>query len=321
MNDMNPRIAYIDSTRAILIAMVVLGHILNGANPGYDIIPYTLAQEFMDSFHMPAFFILSGMLLNVKKWHNSGFGKYLLHRAYTLLVPYIFFETLAILYKHFVLGAVSIADGLYLMATVRCNVGANWFLPAMFLAAMIYYLYILYPNKAVWSIISVLLLAVLPHLPEGHVWVLLFRGVLGFVFMFAGSLLKEYLTKFTWWKVGAAFLLAAASSAVCFRFSLGSSFYDGTLKGPLLYLISGICGAYFVMGIARVLNCRALSLVGENALTIMGTHQLVLYTIPKSASILWIIGTFALIAAVEAALIFTVNRFCPFLVGKSRKEG
>ncbi len=84
-------------------------------------------------------------------------------------MPYIFFETLAILYKHFVLGVVSIADGLYLMATVRCNVGANWFLPAMFLAAMIYYLYILYPNKAVWSIISVLLLAVLPHLPEGHV--------------------------------------------------------------------------------------------------------------------------------------------------------
>ena len=63
------------------------------------------------------------------------------------------------------------------------------------------------------------------------------------------------------------------------------------------------------------------ALVGENALTIMGTHQLVLYTIPKSASILWIIGTFALIAAVEAALIFTVNKFCPFLVGKSRKEG
>lgn len=194
---------------------------------------------------------------------------------------------------------MSIADGLYLMATVRCNVGANWFLPAMFLAAMIYYLYILYPNKAVWSIISVLLLAVLPHLPEGHVWVLLFRGALGFVFMFTGSLLKEYLTKFTWWKVGAAFLLAAAGSAVCFRFSLGSSFYDGTLKSPLLYIISGICGAYFVMG----------------------THQLVLYTIPKSASILWIIGTFALIAAVEAALIFTVNKFCPFLVGKSRKEG
>ena len=66
MNDMTPRIAYIDSTRAILIAMVVLGHILNGANPGYDIIPYTLAQEFMGSFHMPAFFILSGTLLNAK---------------------------------------------------------------------------------------------------------------------------------------------------------------------------------------------------------------------------------------------------------------
>ena len=58
---MTKRLTYIDITRAILIAMVVFGHILNYANPQYDIIPYTLAQEFMNSFQMPAFFILSGM--------------------------------------------------------------------------------------------------------------------------------------------------------------------------------------------------------------------------------------------------------------------
>ena len=35
---MTKRLTYIDITRAILIAMVVFGHILNYANPQYDII-------------------------------------------------------------------------------------------------------------------------------------------------------------------------------------------------------------------------------------------------------------------------------------------
>ena len=51
ITQMTRRLSYIDTTRAILITMVVLGHILNYANPGYDIIPYTLAQAFMNSFH------------------------------------------------------------------------------------------------------------------------------------------------------------------------------------------------------------------------------------------------------------------------------
>ena len=33
-----------------------------------------------------------------------------------------------------------------------------------------------------------------------------------------------------------------------------------------------------------------------------------------------LVGSFLLIAAVEAVLIFAINRFCPMLVGKKRKE-
>lgn len=51
---------------------------------------------------------------------------------------------------------------------------------------------------------------------------------------------------------------------------------------------------------------------------VMGTHQLVLYTIPASSS-LWVAGTFVLIALVEAAVIYVTNTFCPFLIGKSKK--
>lgn len=59
---MNRRIACIDRTKALLIMLVVLGHVLNYANPGYDILPYMVVQIVISSFHMPAFFMLSGML-------------------------------------------------------------------------------------------------------------------------------------------------------------------------------------------------------------------------------------------------------------------
>lgn len=316
---MTKRLTYIDTARAILITLVVLGHALNYANPQYNIIPYTLAQEFINAFHMPAFFLLSGLLTDGEKWRSRPVGAYFVHKAKTLLMPYLFFECLAIFYKHFALHSVSLTEGLRLMLTVRCNVGADWFLPAMFLACALYYLYIRFPHKILWGVGGTVLLLGLRFLMStggGHLRVLLFRGVLGFVFMLAGNLLKKPLTEFKWWKIVCAFLLTGACAAAFFKLSLDNSFYSGTLTSPVLYLISGVCGLYFVMGIARLISWKWPAKIGENALTIMGTHQLVLYTVPGNSNPLWVLGVTCLIAAVEAVLILAVNRFCPEMVGK-----
>ncbi len=317
---MNGRLTYIDTTRAVLIVLVVLGHILNYANPEYNIIPYTLAQEFINAFHMPAFFLLSGMLTDGEKWRKRSVGAYFIHKAQTLLVPYVFFECFAILYKHFVLRSVTLTEGIRLMLTMRCNVGADWFLPAMFLACALYYLYIRFPHKIAWGLIGGVLFVLLHFTPSGHIWRLLFRGALGFCFMLAGNLLKKPLTEFKRRRIICAFLLTAVISALYLKFSLGNSFFDGVLRTPPLYFMSGVCGLYFVMGIARLIPWKWPTKIGENALTVMGTHQLVLYTVRGHGSILWVLGMFCLIAAVEAVLILTVNRLCPMLVGKKRKE-
>ena len=52
---MKQRIAYLDNAKALLILLVALVHVLNYANPGYDIIPYILPAEFISSFIMQAF--------------------------------------------------------------------------------------------------------------------------------------------------------------------------------------------------------------------------------------------------------------------------
>lgn len=157
-------------------------------------------------------------------------------------------------------------------------------------------------------------------MPEGHVPTLIFRGALGFVFMLAGNLLNKPLTEFKTWKISVAFALTAAAAAMYLKLSINNSFFSGKLDNPVLYLVSGICGTYFVMGIARLIPWKWVGCIGQNALTIMGTHQLVLYTVKIGSSPLWVVGSFLLIAAVEAVLIFAINRFCPMLVGKKRKE-
>jgi len=202
---------------------------------------------------------------------------------------------------------------------MRCNVGADWFLPTMFLACALYYLYIRFPRRIVWGVGGAALLLGLRFLMSagaGYWQVLLFRGVLGFVFMLAGNLLKKPLTEFKWWKIVTAFLITVVTSAIYLKFSLRNSFYDAVLRTPVLYLISGVCVLYFVMGFAQLIPWKWPTKIGENALTIMGTHQLVLYTVPGNSSPLWVLGVTCLIAAVEAVLILAVNRFCPVLVGK-----
>lgn len=315
---MKQRVAYIDSAKALLIALVVLGHVLQYANPNYNILPYTLAQAFICSFHMPAFFLLTGMLSDAEKWKCRSFAELLKSRVRTLVIPYFFFESLAVVYKHFVLHTVSLSHGLYLMLTLRCNVGADWYLPALFLASLIYWLYVRCPGKYKWIPALLVAFAIPPFLPDGHAFALLFRGLLGFGFIAVGALLKERFAQTSTLKCAAAFLLTAVSAAISFKFGLGNDFYNCYLKCSPLFLLGGVSGLYFVLGIAKLISCKPLAYIGENTLVIMGTHQLVLYTIAASSSLVWVCVALALIAVIEIVVIFTTNRFCPRLIGKKK---
>lgn len=179
---MRKRLEYIDNAKAILIFMVVLGHILNAANPHYSIRPYTYTQAFITSFHMPAFFLITGLLFKNEKWKEQSWGTFLLSRVRSLLIPYLFFETLAIVYLHFVLHSVTLADGLLRMVTFRCNVGADWFLPAMFLANMFYFVTVKYSNRYLWPVVAAVCFFCTWFLPSGHWWQVLCRGLFGMSF-------------------------------------------------------------------------------------------------------------------------------------------
>lgn len=70
------RIGWLDISKFIAISMMIAGHIG---------LPKSL-NDLIHIFHMPAFFIFSGLLFNEEKYVRLD--KYIISRAKGLLVPY-----------------------------------------------------------------------------------------------------------------------------------------------------------------------------------------------------------------------------------------
>ena len=321
---MKQRLQYYDNARGILILLVVAGHLLTYANPNWDIKPYVAAHAYITSFHMPAFFLLSGMLFDTGRWKMQTWSAFLGRRIRTLVVPYLFFELSGLVYLRFVLHSVSIREGLLRILRLECNVGANWFLPAMFFASLLFFacIKLLYGNRN-GRIICGLLAAVglfsSWFIPTGIVGNQLIRALLGFGFLYFGNLLRGPLNAHTPLRMVLAFLLSVIF-AILTLFFASNDFFTCRVTIPPLFLLCGLVGLYLVLGIAKQLHCKLLALLGENSIVIMGTHQLVLYTVPRSSSVLWIVCIFTLILVIEAPLILVLRHVCPFCIGKSRRQ-
>lgn len=123
------RLEYIDILKGIGIILVVLGHVTLNSD----------LYHFIYAFHMPLFFIVSGMFLHDKQ----GFIR---KQAKSLLIPYLAFGLLTFVYwwlveSHFrELPAGETIWGQFInlffpTGIQHCNV-VLWFLPCLFLACV-----------------------------------------------------------------------------------------------------------------------------------------------------------------------------------------
>lgn len=78
------RVQWVDTAKALAIIFVVMGHM------GYSEEVRTLIY----GFHMPLFFMLSGMFVSTK----DNFHQFLLKKMKTLLVPYLCFNVIFLLF-------------------------------------------------------------------------------------------------------------------------------------------------------------------------------------------------------------------------------
>jgi len=124
------RIEELDYLKGILITLVVLFHLT------YFATEYTLAKQFVYTFHMPAFLVISGWLMNIE----APLPRF--ERMITkILLPYIVFESGYIVISALKMVAVSIPElnvSTFLYHFFISPVGPYWFLHTLIICAVVY---------------------------------------------------------------------------------------------------------------------------------------------------------------------------------------
>lgn len=317
---MKERLDYIDRARGVLIILMVIGHIWQSG----------FVFDVIYAFHMPAFFVISGMLMHHTKSCKKPFGKFLWGKILAYGIPFVWIEILGVLTDILRHGVTLNWKG-YLFNTLifDFNDPNLWFLVDLFLIEVLVAVMMKMIKKpAVICGLAGILFFVRYALPTQVLYVSTLTGVMKYLPLFlAGFFGHKY-----WKKVHIPTALLCAA-VVLMRVLLDGHIQNaGNLWGDITYMIGGLCGTYAVLCLVRinlpaVLN-RILAYSGRNTIIIYGTHHIcyaalgILLGIRDFASTPIGVGLVILagVAVLEIPTIYIINRWLPFLAGKRRKR-
>jgi uncharacterized membrane protein YcfT len=141
MSEARDRVPWVDQAKGIGIFLVVLGHTLRGLESSriiHDSLGFRLVDSWIYRFHMPLFFLLSGLF--AERRTGSQAGAFLWHKLATLMYPYLVWSTLQTLVQMAIGRHTNRAANPRDLAGILIEpIMQFWFLYALFLIALIYY--------------------------------------------------------------------------------------------------------------------------------------------------------------------------------------
>jgi fucose 4-O-acetylase-like acetyltransferase len=280
---MNNRANWVDYGKGIGIILVVYGHLLSSAYHGGIKVPehfFMLSDSMVYSFHMPLFFFLSGLFVEIS-FRKRGAKNYLLDKFSRIAYPYIIWSILQVsvevLFSSQTQKGATLSD---LFAVIYRPWGQFWFLYALLL---MHVAYTLFSKFGKYASPLMLITAIVLYFYPLHVGVLALNGFsIHFIFFVGGILLrKQFLEaenfKFPIWIV--ILLLAAliGSSYFIFEYVIKPvRLADGSHPFYFLYLSTlGIiaCSA-LAQYLARIKVGQFLQTLGIYSLQIYLVHML-----------------------------------------------
>lgn len=317
---MKKRLEYIDISKGILIILMVIGHIWQGG----------FVFNLIYAFHMPAFFVISGMLMQHTKSYRKPYMSFVKSRIFSYGIPFIFIEFLGCLTDILRNGiTLNIKGYLYNTLTFNFNDGNLWFLVALCLIELLFAaLTRAIKSGPIMACLSVVLFAVRYLLPKEVLYIgtlsTVFKYYLFFVvgFYWNGLLQKKHkLTTITCIAVVLLYVLSGSLITAC-----------GKIVHDVAYMISGLCGTYVILQFAQNQFSpsirKGLAFAGRNTLIIYGTHHIyyaaigVLLGIQDFSTTPVLTGCLILILVVllEIPTICIINRWLPILAGKRGRK-
>lgn len=265
-SDVN-RMAWIDIARGIGIILVVYGHAMRGNGLTAD--PeglFSLQDRWIYAFHMPLFFVLSGIFL----WRSIGKNRagFVKARWWQVIYPYLLWSgitaAIELAASHYVNSPLTWRD---VMLIPVIPIEQYWFLYALLIAQLLAVL--VYPRK--WAIVACAVagLAISPYLGDAAI---LFTAFTFLPFLVTGVLAGPVLTGPALARPLAAGFCALAGWAAL------------ALIGPpadvgLQQLLPGLAGSAGVIGLAFLLTrtgsmVRPLILLGQASMPIYVSHSI-----------------------------------------------
>lgn len=343
---MNKRveIPFLNTAKTICMFLVVLAHLP---------IPHELCA-FISTFRMPLFFFISGYLVSFKA---STSKEFFIKKFKTLVIPYFFFAIVSF-FLWYVIGrkygddalkqdsVVKFLIGIFYAIPSKEYLGFNlpiWFLPALFCAELIFHFCRKwFGNREYLPVAGFFLFGILVknHLPFRLPWGI---DVSFFVliFMYLGFLMKKQ-------KVGDSFfygfsftkrlllssLFLGITIVIGSKNNMGSyiSVWSLNFNNYFLFIIGSLSGILFILFLSSCLkNSRMWHFYGRNTIVVLGFHTLCFsfikaiqvygFKIPASYiddsilfNLLYVVCAFALLAPV----IYIINRYFPFLLGREQ---
>lgn len=261
------RLQYVDVAKAFAIFLVVLGH----PRPVED---YGSLEQFLYAFHMPLFFMLSGIFIRQKSEYSWQTWKNFLGKNFlTLIVPYIIWVAIYMPFTY--IDLTKAFYGSWIVLRDLSTLSSLWFLPVLFLArvyteVLMNLVWKFHWNKqwamAISAAIFYVVGMVIPHNNTGDGIGMPWGFDIAFVaaaFMLIGALSVPLLKKLNEYSNWIKLAIAGASLAVLL---VGIHFaeYPGPhpfmlmanaeYGSPLLCLMNGLAGSLMVVMIAQILN-------------------------------------------------------------------
>lgn len=184
------RIKWVDYAKGIGIILVVYGHVLRGINTSPIMVPdlfFQLSDKLVYGFHMPLFYLLSGLFL--EKWMDRGVGG-IIQKCKTLMIPYIIWSLLQgsinVILSSYTNTPKSWLDIFSIFAT---PIAQFWFLYTLFIMFLLYFIFRKFFSLYIIGVLSIIMYFFAPFM---EVWV--FSDLFSFfIYFITGAIIMKSL--------------------------------------------------------------------------------------------------------------------------------
>ncbi len=297
MDSEKGRIIWIDQLRGIAFFFVILGHVA---------LPKEM-QSLIYSFHMPLFFLISGLTVNRKKLIDTHIKDYVIKQAKSLIIPYFWMSFLCFPLWYFAFHILSHSTNTTVWGAFKGILAGNnliisstsnalWFVLVLFVANILYacFLKLTNGNEAV-LLCMILICVALGYLDKGVAQLWHFNVALNAVAMlYIGNRFMLWYKKcnFSNNKVSCSYVakllgvilvlvgIGAVSHNFNGRISMTANKFGASLL--LFYITALAFSAAVALIVIHLPKIPVITYIGKNTLLYLGIHIPILRIFEKA---------------------------------------